>query len=80
MRCLITAEASGIVEDPVTGSANAAIAGLLAHQGLHSGPTYTARQGTALGRDGRVVVSSDDDGRIWVGGKSRTLVSGTLTL
>ncbi|MDD1790019.1 PhzF family phenazine biosynthesis protein [Burkholderia gladioli] len=80
VRCLITAEASGIVEDPVTGSANAAIAGLLAHQGLHSGPTYTARQGTALGRDGRVSVEYDATGKIWIGGDAITVIDGSFLL
>ncbi|GAB2865856.1 PhzF family phenazine biosynthesis protein [Nocardioides pacificus] len=69
----------GVPEDPVTGSLNAGFAVWLIRAGLLP-PSYVVRQGTALGRDGRVVVSSDEDGRIWVGGESRTLVSGTLTL
>ena len=57
----------------------AAIAGLLKAQG---GPAtrYVARQGTALGRDGRVQVDYDDAGRIWIGGHSVTIVDGTFRL
>jgi predicted PhzF superfamily epimerase YddE/YHI9 len=40
---------------------------------------YTASQGTALGRRGRVRVTADDDG-IWIGGGTRTLISGTVVL
>jgi predicted PhzF superfamily epimerase YddE/YHI9 len=38
-------------EDPVTGSANAALAGLLSRQQRRPGASG-ARQGTAIGRDG----------------------------
>ena len=41
---------------------------------------FVTRQGTALGRNGRVRIETDDGGDIWVGGTSRTLVEGTLTL
>ena len=69
----------GINEDPVTGSLNAGFAVWLTRAGRL--PTsYVARQGTALGRDGRVLISTDGSGDIWVGGSSRTLVSGTLEL
>ncbi|MAT05916.1 MAG: phenazine biosynthesis protein PhzF [Acidimicrobiaceae bacterium] len=66
-------------EDPVTGSLNAAIAMWLMgrHPSLRS---YVARQGTALGRDGRVHLERDDAGDIWVGGDTVGLVTGTLTL
>lgn len=61
-----------MIEDPVTGSANACIARLLA-----AGPDYTVRQGTALGRDGRVTVSYLD-GEPWIGGRVVTVIDGTL--
>jgi PhzF family phenazine biosynthesis protein len=81
VRCLMVGGSLGFgfAEDPVTGSANAAIAGLLKAQG---GPAtrYVARQGTALGRDGRVQVDYDDAGRIWIGGHSVTIVDGTFRL
>ena len=39
-----------------------------------------AAQGTALGRAGRVHVTQDDDGTIWVGGGTVTCVDGTVAL
>ncbi len=66
-------------EDPVTGSLNAGLAVWLVREG-HVPHQYVVRQGTKLGRDGRVRVSSDPDGRIWVGGTCRALIEGTLTL
>jgi PhzF family phenazine biosynthesis protein len=69
----------GINEDPVTGSLNAGFALWLTRAGRLP-PSYVARQGTALGRDGRVRISTDDSGELWVGGTTRTVVSGTLDL
>jgi PhzF family phenazine biosynthesis protein len=68
-----------VPEDPVTGSLNAGLALWLTRAG-HLPPSYVARQGTALGRDGRVLISTDDTGGVWVGGTSRTVVSGTVNL
>ena len=68
-----------VPEDPVTGSLNAGFALWLTREG-HLPPAYVARQGTAMGRDGRVVVDTDDAGQIWVGGACHTLVEGSLTL
>jgi PhzF family phenazine biosynthesis protein len=67
------------VEDPVTGSLNAALAGWLTATGRVTTP-YTARQGTALGRLGRVHLTTDDDGTIWTGGGTITCVTGTVRL
>ena len=39
---------------------------------------YVARQGTALGRAGRVHVTVDGDGTIWVGGGTVTCIDGTI--
>ena len=69
----------GINEDPVTGSLNAGFAVWLTRAGRLP-PSYVARQGTALSRDGRVRISTDTAGDVWVGGMSRTLISGTLEL
>jgi PhzF family phenazine biosynthesis protein len=69
----------GWVEDPVTGSLNAAIAPWLLRTGRASTP-YVVSQGTALGRRGRVHVSRDDEGTIWAGGHSVTCVSGEVEL
>jgi len=81
VRCLMAGERFGTGEDPVTGSANAAIAGLLTRQQRRPGPRYTARQGTVLGRDGRIRVAYDDDaGRTWIGGDSVTVIDGVCRL
>jgi PhzF family phenazine biosynthesis protein len=66
-------------EDPVTGSLNASLAQWLLGAGRVTAP-YVARQGTALGRAGRVHVSRDADGTIWVGGGTITCVSGEVEL
>jgi PhzF family phenazine biosynthesis protein len=68
----------GFFEDPVTGSLNAGLAQWLIEAGM-APPRYLAGQGTALGRDGRVYVSRDEDA-IWIGGDVVTCVEGTLTL
>lgn len=75
------------VEDPVTGSLNASLAGWLSRTGRVRLP-YVARQGAALGRDGRVYLSTDPEGAepdealgtLWVGGATVTCVRGTVDL
>ena len=54
-------KAGALVEDPVTGSLNASLADWLLRTGRVAAP-YVARQGTALGRAGRVHVTQDADG------------------
>ena len=71
--------AGGAGEDPVTGSLNASLAMWLLSAGKATAP-YTASQGTVLGRRGRVQVSAGPDGSVWIGGATRTLVSGTVRL
>jgi PhzF family phenazine biosynthesis protein len=68
-----------LVEDPVTGSLNASLAEWLLRSGRLTAP-YVARQGTALGRAGRVHVDVDADGVIWVGGGTVTCVVGEVEL
>ncbi|SIT40479.1 Phenazine biosynthesis protein PhzF family [Paraburkholderia piptadeniae] len=81
LRCLMIGGGLGIGEDPVTGSANAALAGLLTQQNRRPGAQYTVRQGTALGRAGDVYVRYDDAvGKTWIGGASMTIVDGTFRL
>ncbi len=67
------------VEDPVTGSLNASLAQWLIGAGRVSAP-YVASQGTVLGRRGRVHLSRDGNGQVWVGGNTVTCVSGTVAL
>jgi PhzF family phenazine biosynthesis protein len=62
-------------EDPVTGSLNASVAQWLLGSGRLAAP-YVAAQGSAIGRAGRVHVDQDDDGTIWVGGCTETVLSG----
>jgi PhzF family phenazine biosynthesis protein len=67
------------VEDPVTGSLNASLGQWLLGSGRASAP-YVASQGTAMGRRGRVHVSRDADGQVWVGGGTVTCIGGTVEL
>jgi PhzF family phenazine biosynthesis protein len=69
----------GFGEDPVTGSLNASLAGWLLDSGRATAP-YTASQGTAMGRRGRVQITRDPAGVIWVGGGTVTCLSGTANL
>ena len=69
----------GAGEDPVTGSLNASLAMWLLSSGKATAP-YTASQGTVLGRRGRVHVTADADGAIWIGGGTHTLISGSVHL
>jgi PhzF family phenazine biosynthesis protein len=66
-------------EDPVTGSLNASLAGWLLASGRATAP-YIAAQGTGLGRRGRVHISVDDTGAIWVAGATQTAIAGTVEL
>ncbi len=70
--------ASGIAEDPVTGSLNAALAQWLIGEG-RAPATYVAAQGTALGRAGRVYVNCAD-GSVWIGGHVTAVIGGQVTL
>ena len=67
------------VEDPVTGSLNASLAGWLVRSGRLTAP-YVASQGTALGRAGRVQVTKDAAGTIWVGGGTVTCIKGDVEI
>jgi PhzF family phenazine biosynthesis protein len=69
----------GAGEDPVTGSLNASLAQWLLATGRVTAP-YVASQGTVIGRRGRVHVSRDADGQIWIGGGTVSCVSGVVAL
>lgn len=64
-----------LVEDPVTGSLNAAVAQYLFGAGLASG-SYVAAQGRLTGADGRVHAAQDRDGAVWIGGAVRMVARG----
>ena len=68
-----------IVEDPVTGSLNASLAQWLFASGVAE-RDYVAAQGTRLGRQGRIHLGRDAAGQVWVGGETRTHVTGELQL
>jgi PhzF family phenazine biosynthesis protein len=75
--------ADGIPEDPVTGSANAAIGAYLhaTDQLGDLGPDYRVSQGREVGRDGYIGVRVDiASGDVEIGGQSVTCVDGTLVL
>lgn len=75
--------ADGIPEDPVTGSANAAIGALLHRTGgiARYGRRYLASQGREVGRDGRVEVGVDEaTGTVTIGGRCVVGVRGSFTL
>lgn len=79
VRAFFTDHLGTVREDPVTGSLNASVGQWLYASGIAVGP-YIASQGTRLGRRGRVHVSRDASGQVWVGGNVRTHVAGTLTV
>lgn len=69
----------GIAEDPASGAANGLIAAYLA-QAEPAGPFakgYVVSQGREIGHDAELIVRIDD-GDIWVGGCTHTVVRGTL--
>jgi len=65
-------------EDPVTGSLNASVAQWLIGAGI-APPAYIAAQGTAMGREGRVHVSTEGE-TIWIGGNTVTWVEGSVDI
>ncbi|MEV4107938.1 PhzF family phenazine biosynthesis protein [Nonomuraea sp. NPDC049695] len=67
------------IEDPVTGSLNASLAQWLLRTGRAKAP-YVASQGTVLDRAGRVHISTDEEGNVWVSGSVVTCVTGQVEL
>jgi PhzF family phenazine biosynthesis protein len=77
LRAIFSDAHGGLIEDPVTGSLNASVGQWLFASGRATG-SYVAAQGTRLGRTGRIHVSQDDTGQVWVAGATRTLFSGSV--
>ena len=73
------AAATGINEDPVTGSLNASLAQWLIGEGLLP-VNYIASQGINIGRAGQVHVRRDAGGQVWIGGDTVTCIDGTVQL
>ncbi len=75
------APSSGMTEDPVTGSLNAAIARWFSSSG-RLGKAVTVAQGTLIGREGRIHIWRDsaDSERILIGGETQMIIEGSLSL
>jgi PhzF family phenazine biosynthesis protein len=76
LRAFFTEGSEPLREDPITGSLNASAAEWLLSKNRATAP-YIATQGSAIGRNGRIHVS-EADGKIWVGGQTRVVLSGYL--
>jgi len=74
------APSCGVDEDPVCGSGNGSVAVFRRERGMlpAAGTTYTASQGRCVGRDGRISVAVDTEGKVILGGACVTCVDGTL--
>ena len=75
IRAFFTGGRGEMREDPVTGSLHASVAQWMIEEGLVE-PPYVASQGARLGRSGRVSVTTDDDGSVWIGGRVFDIVDG----
>lgn len=72
------ADGRDFTEDPVTGSANAGLAQWLIGRGALPA-AYTSRQGSVIGREGRVRLEAVD-ATVWVSGDAVTRVAGRVDL
>ncbi len=79
VRAVFSGAHGELIEDPVTGSLNASLAQWLIGTSKVTAP-YVAAQGTCLGRNGRVHVSTDSEGQIWIGGATVSLFAGTAEI
>jgi PhzF family phenazine biosynthesis protein len=75
IRAIFSDGHGALIEDPVTGSLNASIGQWLFATGRASN-AYVAAQGKNLGRNGRIYVSQDNAGQVWVAGDTQTLFTG----
>ncbi len=75
------APSSGMSEDPITGSLNAALAHWMLSNGLLKKPVVVA-QGTKIGRTGRVFVIPDknESSVVRIGGQTHVLIDGVVQL
>ena len=72
------APSSGMSEDPITGSLNAALAQWMRTEGRLT-QAVTVAQGTNINRHGRVSIKPDGE-RIFIGGEVHILIEGNITL
>ncbi len=70
----------GIVEDPASGAANAAIAAFLDEAGAlgELGSHYRVSQGREIGHDATLELRFDAARDVWVGGRTQVVIRGTL--
>lgn len=74
------APSSGMSEDPITGSLNAAIAHWMHAAGRLTQP-ITIAQGTKINRHGRVYIRPDNGGsKLLIGGDTHIIIDGMITL
>ncbi len=73
------APSSGMSEDPITGSLNAAIAKWL-QSTERLDRLIAVSQGTCIQRDGRVTIRPDEMGSIWIGGDVHMVIQGEVNL
>lgn len=73
------APSSGMSEDPITGSLNAAIAHWMQSIG-ELDRNLIISQGSCIGRQGRVYIRRGEADRVLIGGHSHVLIEGELTL
>lgn len=73
------APSSGMSEDPITGSLNAAIAKWLVSKNRLTEEIIIS-QGTCIQRDGRVNIRPNNNGTVWIGGEVHIIVEGLAKL
>ena len=73
------APSSGMSEDPITGSLNSALSHWLQAEGRLTS-NVTVRQGTCIGRHGRVYIRPVDESTVKIGGQTHILIDGHLQL
>ncbi len=73
------APSSGMSEDPITGSLNAAIAKWMQSMGRLQKPYFVA-QGTSICRLGLVAVKAGSDGVVWIGGQVHIVIEGQTNI
>ena len=86
IRARMFAPLAGVPEDPATGSANCALAGLLAHYSGQPGGSFSWRiaQGVEMGRPSTLIARAEKVAGVvqatWVGGASVLVSEGTIYL
>jgi PhzF family phenazine biosynthesis protein len=71
----------GIVEDPASGAANGLIGAYLGLAASAEDPLrrgYVVSQGREIGHDATLRLRYADDGAVWVGGRTHTVIRGAV--